>query len=35
MVTAADGATTKTYTITVTRLEEVWSATVTAGDGIV
>ena len=31
VVTAADGATTKTYTVTVTRLEEVWSATVTAG----
>ena len=35
VVTAADGATTKTYTVTVTRLEELWSATVTAGDGIV
>ena len=30
-VTAADGATMQTYTVTVTRLVEVWSTTVTAG----
>ena len=30
-VTAADGATMRTYTVTVTRLSEVWSTTVTAG----
>ena len=30
-VTAADKATTRTYTVTVTRLSEVWSTTVTAG----
>ena len=30
-VTAADGATMQTYTVTVTRLSEVWSTTVTAG----
>ena len=35
VVTAADGATTMTYTVTVTRLEEVWSATVTAGSNTI
>ena len=30
-VMAADGATTKTYTVTVTRLEEIWQAVVTNG----